>query len=207
MRFDSDNPIEENLPLASQKNYQIISSLLSTQQGKTALTKELNKIEAKIENMILINTGTNDDIKQTQGNKFVDYFITVLNRKNIESNLETFLCLWFIQLGVYWYSYNQTENLLFDDNDAIFLTKCSNLNIIDIRMIDDSSNNDSFYHVCAMYGNVQLLEILLTLDNNVMKYKNNYNKVSKIDHESLQYVSVWLILLSYIVQSFVLSLP
>ena len=107
------------------------------------------------------------------------------SQKNVVSELQTFLAIVFLEIGLYWtirkkicndYKSARVATMKRTEEAIIFGDKYSNLKLIDLCICDDFGQ--TLYHVATTFDNSNIFHIFTKLDSNVSKYKNKLGKTA-----------------------------
>ena len=110
--------------------------------------------------------------------QFYQYFVEMSDQsKNFKTGLKTFLLMIFFEIGIFWKIRN--DRSLWDDKMEQFAGKLANLSLIDLCMCDEFGQ--TLYHFSASMDNAGLLNLLLSIDNDFVKYKNKQGLTAKDD--------------------------
>ena len=121
-------------------------------------------------------------------NKFCQYFAEMIHKNDIKPGISSWLTLFLLQTCIFWQvgdkSKKNRDELGLAGFDSGHETsklgkKYSDIGLLDVCMLDDSGR--SLYHIAAAYNDSEIFDILLKLDNDILKYKTSQTNETPLD--------------------------
>ena len=172
---------------------------LVSQSSEKVLLQQINKMYNEICSVNIIITDKDSSIMSDANDKnqerkknvfmeqFCQYFCDKIHKGDIKAGIESYLTIFLLESAIFWQivdkivqrsvsqqqdSGNQELSML----HIIGLTqKYCDLGLMDVCAVDDFGQ--TLYHIAAAYNAGEILETLVKVDNDLIKYQTRLRKV------------------------------